>query len=253
MACHSLIHSSTLGNAIQRYCRFYRLIERGLIPALDRRGKFASISLTPCDPDYPHDYYAYEACLYYIHRFFNWLGNTHIQLQRVNLHYAQPIHVAEYRPLFFGAPVYFSQPATELLFSIALLKAPVVQDQQTLSVFLKRAIFEMLVQEYESAQWSSRIVNMINADLANIPELDDIANRLSLHPQTLRRRLHGEGTSFQELKNNLRRDYAIYRLSKTVDSIEDIALKTGFSEPSTFIRAFKSWTGMTPLGYRKFE
>lgn len=71
--------------------------------------------------------------------------------------------------------------------------------------------------------------------------------------QTLRRHLREEGSSFQELKDNLRRDLAIYHLSRNEISIQLIAEQLGFSEPSAFHRAFKKWTGLTPGAYRSLE
>lgn len=253
MACHSLIHSSTLGNALSRYCKFYQLVDRGLVPALERGNKSIAVRLTPARYDFDYNVYAYEAALYYIHRLVNWLGNAHIQPLHINLNYSKPEHAIEYQSLFFGTPVHFDQANTAIVFNRSALKAATVQNQQTLALFLQSPIYEMLVQDYESTQWSSKVLKLVNNDLTAIPELDEVAESLLLHPQTLRRRLLSEGTNFQKLKNDSRRDYAIHRLSKTKESIETIAQKTGFSEPSTFIRAFKAWTGITPQSYRKIE
>ena len=70
---------------------------------------------------------------------------------------------------------------------------------------------------------------------------------------TLRRHLREEGSSFQELKDHLRRDLAIYHLGRDELAIQDIAEQLGFSEPSAFHRAFKKWTGLTPGAYRAQE
>ena len=253
MGCHSLIHSTTIGSAMHRYCQFYQLVDRGLIPYLVADKTQFSIYLRPKAPSFNYDHYAYESCLYYPHRLLNWLGNTHVHPEKIHFHYDMPSHVAEYRPLFFGAPVFFNQSRTELFFKSSALNIKVEQNPRSISSFLNKAIFEMLVQDYESTLLAHRVKKIVNNDLEKIPTLEDIAKSFRLHPQTLRRRLHSEGTSFQELKNECRRDYAIYRLSRSEDSVEEIAQKVGYSEPSTFIRAFKVWTGTTPLSYRRLE
>ena len=253
MACHSLIHSKSLDTAMQRYCQFYELMERGLIPSLHVDGNYAYIRMQPSHANFCYDMYAYESALYYAHRLMNWLSHYHIPLQRVDLSYPAPSHAAEYRPLFFGAPVLFAQDNVQLVFEAGFLKKTVVQNQQSLASFLNNAIYQMLVQNYESTQWSTKVSELINKDLKHIPEQNYVANTLSIHPQTLRRRLHCEGTSFQNLKNESRRDFAIYKLSKTGESIEKIGSEIGFSEASTFIRAFRTWTGLTPSCYRKTD
>ena len=88
-------------------------------------------------------------------------------------------------------------------------------------------------------------------NLVDMPELKEVASALDVHPQTLRRRLSAEGITFQEIKNQLRRDTALHLLGKQGVNIEEIAYRSGFSESSAFIRAFKSWTGVTPYTYRK--
>lgn len=63
---------------------------------------------------------------------------------------------------------------------------------------------------------------------------------------TLQRRLAAEGTSFQALKDELRRDMAIVRLATGTLPVTDLALELGFRDSAVFQRAFKSWTGCTP-------
>ena len=92
---------------------------------------------------------------------------------------------------------------------------------------------------------------LLRHNMHQLPELNEVAGALEVHPQTLRRRLAGEGTSFMDLKTALRRDTALHFLGKQGLSIEEIATRAGFSESSAFIRAFKTWTGVTPYAYRK--
>ena len=70
---------------------------------------------------------------------------------------------------------------------------------------------------------------------------------------TLSRRLLTVGLHFQQVKDDVRRDYAISRLQSTSDSLAKIGYDLGYSEPSAFQRAFKSWTGVAPGQFRKQE
>ena len=109
----------------------------------------------------------------------------------------------------------------------------------------------MLTQDYARNSWTSQVRENVRRRLHDIPELTDVATYLDVHPQTLRRRLAAEGTTFKEIKNQVRRDTALHFLGKQGLSIEEIAHRAGFSESSAFIRAFKGWTGITPYTYRK--
>ena len=86
-----------------------------------------------------------------------------------------------------------------------------------------------------------------------MPTLNDVASMLYLSPQTLRRRLAAEGKSYQGVKDALRRDAAIHLLLNPELTLEDVAQQVGFSETSTFHRAFKKWTGVTPGLYRQLH
>ena len=99
----------------------------------------------------------------------------------------------------------------------------------------------------------SQIRRLLGRDCNHWPDLEALAHQLNTSPQTLRRHLREQGSSFQELKDQLRRDLAIYHLGRHELPIQDIAEQLGFSEPSAFHRAFKKWTGLTPGAYRAQE
>ena len=85
----------------------------------------------------------------------------------------------------------------------------------------------------------------------SFPDFTEICGKLNMTPQTLRRRLKEANTSYQEIKDSIRKDASVYYLSKPDLSIDEIALLMGFSEASSFHRAFKKWTGKTPSSFRK--
>ena len=69
--------------------------------------------------------------------------------------------------------------------------------------------------------------------------------------RTLHRRLEDEGSSFQAIKDGLRRDVAINSLAKSRQAVAEIAAELGFADPAAFYRAFVRWTGVAPAHYRK--
>ena len=81
--------------------------------------------------------------------------------------------------------------------------------------------------------------------------LDAAARALFMSGRTLSRRLGVEHTSFQRVKDEMRRDLAIQQLVKTRTSVDEIALLVGFDNTPAFHRAFRKWTGSTPGTYRR--
>jgi AraC-like DNA-binding protein len=82
-------------------------------------------------------------------------------------------------------------------------------------------------------------------------DLEDVARELNLPARRLRFELARAGTSFSQLLSDFRYALARKLLRSTEEPIEHIVYLTGFSEPSTFYRAFKRWSGMTPVQYRE--
>ena len=82
-------------------------------------------------------------------------------------------------------------------------------------------------------------------------ELRAAARRLGMSPRTLQRRLADEGTSFARLADDIRQEIAEDQLLRTSASVDQIAYLTGYSEVSSFERAFKRWTRLTPSQYRR--
>jgi AraC-like DNA-binding protein len=251
MMCHAVIHCDTLGKALARYCRFFGLFEVGTAPQLAVENDCAIVKLTADEAAGAIDTYAGELALFNCHRFMSWLAQEMLPAIAFNFTHPAPGHVEEYRPMFAGNPVHFEQPCTEMVLNAALLDKPVTQNEQSLGRFLRHPVLAMLTQQFDSASWTARVRKLLRKDLENMPELDPVAATLDVHPQTLRRRLNKEGTSFSELKGQVRRDVALHYLGKQGLSIEEIAHRAGFSESSAFIRAFKGWTGVTPYTYRK--
>ena len=68
--------------------------------------------------------------------------------------------------------------------------------------------------------------------------------------RALQRRLQAERTSFQALLDSVREDIARTRLREPGTTIGDLAFELQYSDESTFVRAFKRWTGMTPGAFR---
>ena len=94
--------------------------------------------------------------------------------------------------------------------------------------------------------------SLIARDLAGgDASIDQVAKALSLSPRTLGRRLEEEGTTFKDVREDLRRRLALQYVGGQDLGLSEIAFLLGFSDAAAFHRAFKRWTGQTPLEYRR--
>ncbi|GAB1644496.1 AraC family transcriptional regulator [Krasilnikovia sp. MM14-A1259] len=249
MMCHAVVPCPDLRSALRRSTDFYRLFPHGPRMHLAESGDEASISFDDAGFD-DADHFLTEAALVVWHRFAGWLIRRRISLRRVEFAYPAPPHVLEY-DLLFGAPAVFGARHTAAVFDAALLDQPVLQDEAGLRTFLRRAPADVLARIDYGSTTAARVRRLLSRALPDrLPSLDDVAARLSVSPPTLRRQLAAEGTSFQQVRDQLRRDVAVAALAGGRISIERLSTQLGFSEPSAFHRAFKRWTGSTPRSYQ---
>jgi AraC-like DNA-binding protein len=251
--CRLIIHAGTLGKALERGAQFYRLFGDEWSMTVVRNAHEARLTVhIPTDRD--PDHFITEAMLMIWHGLASWLIERRIPLERVQFGYAEPKHIDEYDALFFAPVMKFDEQRTELTFAVDYLDLPIRQTDASLDEFLKTAPAQLLVKFKNASSLTSRIRDLLKTHIGEeLPTLNDVAARLYLSPQTLRRRLAAEGKSYQGVKDNLRRDAAIHLLLRPELSLEDVAQHVGFSETSTFHRAFKKWTGVTPGLYRQLH
>ncbi|WP_207886993.1 AraC family transcriptional regulator [Pseudomonas sp. 30_B] len=248
MMCNAIIHCRTLEKALSRGSLFYGLFPEAPAIRLVREGDWARLTLDESHLRDP-DHFLTESLLLIWHRLASWLIGQRIRLEEATFSYPTPEHQAEY-DLLFPCPRRFAAGSTSLLLPARYLDMPLLQDERTLKHFLKDSPADLLARPDGGDSLTSQIRRLLGRDCRNWPDLEQVAAQLHMSPQTLRRHLREEGPNFQELKDQLRRDLAIYYLGRDELSIQDIADQLGFSEPSAFHRAFKKWTGLTPGAYR---
>ena len=151
----------------------------------------------------------------------------------------------------FSCPVAFAQTSNRIYFDKALLERPSLHAEPELL-----ALHEQLAGKYVARLEQQDMVIKVNKVIGELLETGEIgieliANRLNIKPRALRAQLTKAGTNFNQLLSDYRCHLAKRLLTRTDESIDEIVYLTGFSEPSTFYRAFKRWTGTTPVEYRK--
>jgi len=252
MMCHAIIHCPTLEKAFRRAYRFYGLFLHLPEITLEVDEQYATIKVDDSKLNDP-DRFLIESLLVIWHRFGSWLIGRRINVVEAHFNFAPPTMANEYKRIF-SCDIHFNAPFTGLRFPVKFLQERLVQNETTLRNFLIHSPADLLARPDEGNSLVAQIRHIIGDDLSQeLPNFEDVASSLHTSPQTLRRRLKEEGLTYQELKDQMRRDTALFYLERGDLSIQEVAEKLGFSEPSTFHRAFKKWTGMTPGAYRQGE
>lgn len=84
-----------------------------------------------------------------------------------------------------------------------------------------------------------------------ISSLEDIAANFNISPRHLQRKLKDEGVKYQDLADGVRKSLALHYLESGEYRMKDISSMLGYNELSAFTRAFKRWTGISPVNYQR--
>lgn len=255
LMAETVSHCSNLGTLLRTGIHFYNLFCDGIQMKLVEKGDQAIIDIQFNQPDLDPLHFYREFWLVIWHRFPSWYIGESIHLTSVDLNYPLPDYEKELRYIF-PCQLNFDQSNCRLHFLRSYLDKPLIRSQLELKDFLTNSPADLMTIPGEDFSLSAQIQRKLlklEGDQLLFPRIDELARSLRISPQTLHRRLTADGTSYQQIKNRIRRDLAISKLAKENCSVEEVARFTGFTEPSSFTRAFKQWTGMSPRDYRRRE
>jgi AraC-like DNA-binding protein len=250
MWIHACITCHTLGDAIERWIRFWRLVHRDQLTRLTLDGEEARLS-TAFIGDAEVDRSSFVTWeMFLMLRLASWLIDKPMLLDRLHFEFAPPRDPQDYNDMF-PARHYFSSNENCIVFNRRFLAMPLVRSADDVPDFISQLPHLMSVQRVDLSL-TAQIRRMLQ-EAAHIDELPLglVAQRLNRSEDTVRRHLKVEGSHFSEIKESVRRDRAVYHLQCLSTPINQIAYMLGFSEPSAFNRAFKRWTGQTPGDYRR--
>jgi AraC-like DNA-binding protein len=153
---------------------------------------------------------------------------------------------------FFRAHVHFAMSENALVLLPRLLETPCARADPALVAVLDRYAADRLGHMPDSNSVADRVRTALVDELrGGEPTASHLAARLKMSVRSLNRLLAAENTSYQGLLDALRRDLAERHLADRQMSISEVGFLLGFSELSSFHRAFKRWTGRTPAQFRQ--
>ena len=173
------------------------------------------------------------------------------QIAQIRFQFNRPENLDPYINVFDTIPLKFGCADTRFVFASEVAETPVIgANSQLLETFEQQA--EMLLAKYERDNFSDRVrQKIVRALQGQTPTLNYIAAQLHLSSRSLQLKLQAQGTSYQTLLDEVRRDMAIAYLKDGHLNKTDITYLLGFSDLSVFSRTFKRWTGKSPSAFQK--
>lgn len=130
------------------------------------------------------------------------------------------------------------------------LDRPLPQANPVTAALCESLCADMARRRRDRADVAGRVRVLLTQRLAFGGGMEEVAAGLGMSVRTLRRRLAQEGTGFRELLDEVRQELAVRLLATGVLGVEDVALRLGYAEATSFIHAFRRWTGSTPARWR---
>jgi AraC-like DNA-binding protein len=238
-----VFNARTTGEAVDSLVRYTGLWYHGMTYSLTRDRGFACLSIS-VDDEFPgRDHlltWALAATVKHLETIFprTWRPS------QVHIAYRRP-RSAEHYARFFRAPVLYDQARHAVFFPEAALMQQRQGSEQQLESFLRQYMSEL--EAREQPDFASRVRHVIENLLASGDcSAVRVADMFAIHRVTLHRYLGQQGTTFERLLEEARRNLATRMLEQTDLPVGEIASALGYGTPTSFVRAYKRWHGVTP-------
>lgn len=253
MAAH-VSHATTVDRGFERLAGFHNVLDNTFKVSFHRHSDTAHFIVQRKNPIFPVTELGVELILVLTHRFLAWLAGTWIPITKAWFDYNCPNHYKTYNQSFPHAKLAFQQENSGFSIPRSALDLPLRRSEEEAVGWARRtpldAFLPVTIEEGLSLQVAKLIESAIERK-EELPSMQDLADAMNMADYTLRRRLKREGRDVPAIRHRVRRDFALRLLTEGDDSIEVIAIRLGYSETSAFVRAFKSWTNVTPKSFRQ--
>jgi len=154
----------------------------------------------------------------------------------------------------FNCDIAFSAPNTRIVFANDAASLPLLKSDPALNCILKESVAQQVARLPAADRFLRWFYQHLNAAIqGRCASIDILAQRMSISPRTLSRKLHERGLSFNTERLSVQKHRAKHMLIDNQLSLSEIALALGYSEQSAFNRAFKKWYGMTPRQFKNAQ
>jgi AraC-like DNA-binding protein len=242
--------SATMGEAVAVIGRFMRLVNDALDFRLELEGERAVLKLDS-GLVLPRAAADFQSAAFQVAERRHRPADFH-PVYEVLFTHPQPESLELYRRVFEQGVLRFSAPFNGFVFDRAYLQMAMPTADRKLHALMQKHAELLLAELPKAESVTEKVRALVTAQLSGgNPSVEHVAEALHVSARTLARKLEHEGTSFKELLDDLRRRMALRYVGGHDLGLSEIAFLLGFSQTAAFHRAFKRWTGQTPLDYRR--
>lgn len=188
--CRLIVQCGTLGSALRMGFRFYHQTVDDFTLRLSSSGRdeVAKIWVTTKIEDATRRRMVCGATLFFAYGMMCWLVGRRLPLHSVHYAFVEHPFSSELVP-YYDAPIFFNQTSHELRFQRELLDLPIMPDEERLRRFFQSMPSALLVRYRDETSFSERVRAVLRRNLRKHISLEEVADRLGVSMQTLRRRL----------------------------------------------------------------
>lgn len=247
---YSLLASATLKDAFERLVRYFRIVSDAAELSFELSGDGYSFVIEPIPGDLQPADESLDALLSVLVRLCRFLYGPGFRARAVRLRRPAPTETLPFERVF-KAPLEFGAADTTINFDRASLEQALASANPELARHNDTVISRYL-SLLETRNLTSRVHAALVERLAlGEPSQEAIACTLNMSLRNLQRRLADEGKTYTGILNDTRRELALSYILDPEYSVGEITYLLGFSDTSSFSRAFKRWTGGSPRHYRE--
>jgi len=241
--------SLTLRKAFLRLERFVRVVNDKATVVVEDRDGCMVVTLgvgAPTESGFARD----DGALAMITKMCRLVSGDHFRLQAVNFVHAEPGDIKPYFE-YFACTLNFEQAGNQLLIPLSIADETLAGANPELALLNDQVVVRRLAN-IDRGDVIARVqaVLMEQLPIGNISD-DSVADALHMSVRTMHRKLTEVDSNFRTLLVEMRRDLAEQYILDNSLTLTEISLLLGFSEPSSFSRAFKGWTGSAPSEARQ--
>ncbi|MDH5655377.1 MAG: AraC family transcriptional regulator, partial [Spirochaetia bacterium] len=241
-----IYNCSNLLEAIKKYIEYQKVVGEAITYEFSILNEQAKISVSLTSDDIQNNRHILEAEIMGIYSIGKDIINGKLKLSEVHFNSDKPEHIDEY-VANFQCPIKWNMPESSLIFEKKYLSFPLKQANNSLMTMLESQARSILKRLSGAETYTDKVIKILCENkLSNDLTIESVARKIPISVRGLQMKLKNENTGFQQIFNDIRKQISISHLKENSASITEISYLLGFSDPSSFQKAFKKWTGKSP-------